>query len=605
MCGISGIYAKNEVENIVTRIENMNVSLQHRGPDAGNCIIKHNALALGHRRLSIIDTSDQANQPMRSNSERWHIVFNGEIYNFKEIKSLLTYNFKTNCDTEVILAAVEEHGLKWFLNKAIGMFAIALFDNIKNELIIIRDRLGIKPLYYYYSNDLIVFASEIKAILHSGLVKAEFNESAVDEYLANRYVRSPFTFFKNIYQLEPGSFQIFDSNLKTETFKFWELPTEFNMAENFDEQEILNSFETELVKAINYRLVTDVPLGTYLSGGVDSSIITAITSILKKDYIHTYTIGFEELNEFEFAKLMLPKYKLHHHEILITQADYLNNWENLIYMKDAPLGVPNEIPLAIMSTKLKEKITVVLSGEGADELLGGYGIIYRAPFDYRNENISKSFYEYFISKYEYVHRTMRDEFLNTPHEYRLYFDQQIQNEFLNKSNEENVFKFFHQYHIKGLLQRVDMASMQASVEARVPFLDHNLIEFAYKKIPYQLKLKWCNQQAQLDASKLKAEHYSEQLDIPKYLLKRLAYKYIPKDIIERRKVGFPVPLSAWIQNLEDIASQVLQQSTWLKQGVLKNLLDKIKTENRAGQIVWMFVNIELFNQKYFLKEWRY
>ena len=605
MCGISGIYAKNEVENIVTRIENMNVSLQHRGPDAGNCIIKHNALALGHRRLSIIDTSDQANQPMRSNSERWHIVFNGEIYNFKEIKSLLTYNFKTNCDTEVILAAVEEHGLKWFLNKAIGMFAIALFDNIKNELIIIRDRLGIKPLYYYYSNDLIVFASEIKAILHSGLVKAEFNESAVDEYLANRYVRSPFTFFKNIYQLEPGSFQIFDSNLKTETFKFWELPTEFNMAENFDEQEILNSFETELVKAINYRLVTDVPLGTYLSGGVDSSIITAITSILKKDYIHTYTIGFEELNEFEFAKLMLPKYKLHHHEILITQADYLNNWENLIYMKDAPLGVPNEIPLAIMSTKLKEKITVVLSGEGADELLGGYGIIYRAPFDYRNENISKSFYEYFISKYEYVHRTMRDEFLNTPHEYRLYFDQQIQNEFLNKSNEENVFKFFHQYHIKGLLQRVDMASMQASVEARVPFLDHNLIEFAYKKIPYQLKLKWCNQQAQLDASKLKAEHYSEQLDIAKYLLKRLAYKYIPKDIIERRKVGFPVPLSAWIQNLEDIASQVLQQSTWLKQGVLKNLLDKIKTENRAGQIVWMFVNIELFNQKYFLKEWRY
>ncbi|RED19608.1 asparagine synthase (glutamine-hydrolysing) [Flavobacterium cutihirudinis] len=604
MCGIAGIFSSVLIDNLEERINRMNNSIEHRGPDAGNCFID-NKIALGHRRLSIIDTSTGANQPMHSNSKRWHIVFNGEIYNFKEIKEKLNYSFVTSSDTEVIVAAVEEKGVDWFINEANGMFAIALYDSIKEELFIIRDRLGIKPLYYYYDNKHVVFASEIKAILESGLVKAEFNELAVDEYLANRYVRAPYTFFNSIFQLEAGTYLKFDSDLHFDIVRYWDLPNKFNVSSTYNEDEILNLFEKQLIKAINYRLIADVPLGTYLSGGVDSSLITAITSNLKSEKVNTYTIGFSDFNEFEYADKIVKKYNLDHHEILLKKEDYINNWEELIKMKDSPLGVPNEIPLALMSTKLKEKITVVLSGEGADELMGGYGMIFRSPFDYSNLNLNSSFYDYFISEYEYVSREMRDNFISTPKNYRNEFDAKIQSEFEGRSNEENVFKFFHKYHVKGLLQRVDTASMQAAVEARVPFLDHNLIEFVYNHVPYELKLRWKGEEEKSKATNLKSKDYSEKLDVPKYLLRKLSYKYLPREIVDRKKVGFPVPLSSWFENLEMLAREVLPEAEWLKKGILEELLAQSKVEVRAGQILWMFINIELFRKIYFRKEWRY
>ena len=605
MCGIAGIFSKMPIDNLEIRIDGMNNSIIHRGPDAGDYYIENKKMALGHRRLSIIDTRVHANQPMHSNSKCLHVVFNGEIYNFKEIKDKLNYCFKTCSDTEVIIAAIEEKGVDWFVNEANGMFAIALFDSLKEELFIIRDRLGIKPLYFYHNNDIIVFSSEIKAILESGLVEAVFNDLAVDEYLANRYIRAPYTFFKEIFQVEPGTYLKFNSNLDFDVTKFWDLPTEFNMSTKYDEDEILNLFEKELIKSINYRLIADVPLGTYLSGGVDSSLITAITSNLKNEKVNTYTIGFAELNEFEYANMLVGKYNIEHHEILMEKDDYMGNWERLIKVKDSPLGVPNEIPLALMSSKLKEKITVVLSGEGADELMGGYGMIYRSPFDYTNSNSKLSFYEYFISEYEYVSREMRDCFISTPKDYRTEFDKKIQQEFSGRSNEENVFKFFHKYHVKGLLQRVDTASMQAAVEARVPFLDHNLIEFVYTRVPYELKLKWKDEKGEIEASKMKSVNYSERLDIPKYLLRKLSYKYIPKEIVDRKKVGFPVPLSSWFENLEELARELLPNVNWLKEGIVEDLLERSKIEQRSGQILWMFINIEIFKRNYFLKEWRY
>jgi len=200
---------------------------------------------------------------------------------------------------------------------------------------------------------------------------------------------------------------------------------------------------------------------------------------------------------------------------------------------------------------------------------------------------------------------MRDELINTPLDYRFEFDNQINKQFSNRSNEENVFKFFHEYHVKGLLQRVDMTTMQTSVEARVPFLDHNLIEFSYNMIPYTLKLKWINGKAKSQAKMQFSKEYSEKLDIPKYLLRKLAYKYLPKEIVERKKVGFPVPLTDWFDNLEEIARKQLSSSSWLKKGVLEDLIKKSRTESKAGQILWMFVNIELFKNIYFNKEWRW
>jgi len=605
MCGITGIYANQIIENLDERIDKMNKSIVHRGPDSGAFSIYNKNVALGHRRLSIIDLRAVANQPMHSSNGKWHIVFNGEIYNFQEIAAQLNYLFETDSDTEVILAAVQEKGLEWFLEIANGMFSLALFNSDTNDLFLVRDRLGIKPLYFYNDGQNLVFSSEIKGILSSGLVAAEFNELAVDEYLANRYIRSPYTFFTNIFQAPPGRYLTVKSDLSVSETVYWNLPKDFNTSKDFNEDSIAERFEEELVKAIKYRLIADVPLGTYLSGGVDSSLITAITALAKKAPVNTYTIGFEELNEFSYAQQIADKYQTVHHELLMQKSDYMSQWERLIGFKDAPLGVPNEIPLAVMSSKLKEKITVVLSGEGADELMGGYGRIFRAPFDFENEKVDTSFYAYLINKYEYVPREMRDQLITTPTTYRAEFDEQIQTEFQYTNNEENVFRFFHKYHVKGLLQRVDMTTMQTSVEARVPFLDHKLIEFVYKEIPYELKLKWVNEEAEVAAKQQTADEYSEVLDVPKYLLRKVSYNYLPEEIITRKKVGFPVPLTKWFENLEEMARELLPSCTWLKTDALEDLISRSRTEARAGQVLWMFLNIELFKKQYFQKEWRW
>ena len=603
MCGLTGIFSKRSISNIEERIEAMNNSIIHRGPDAGSFYCDNNEIALGHRRLSIIDTAEHSNQPMHSNSDRWHMVFNGEIYNYQEIKEHLSYSFNTESDSEVIIAAVDQFGMDWFLEHANGMFAISMYDSLKKELYIVRDRMGIKPLFISKQGTQVVFSSEIKAILNSGLLEAEFNEDAVDEYLANRYVRAPFTFFKGIEQVLPGTYLKFDAHLNEEVVTYWELPSEFNMESDYHEEEIKSGLKDNLEKAINYRLIADVPLGTYLSGGIDSSLITAITCNNKKERVNTYTIGFPELNEFKYSEIIAGKYKTDHHEILMTKDDYVNNWDRLIKFKDAPLGVPNEIPLAVMSTKLKEKITVVLSGEGADELMGGYGRIFRSPFEYQKSKTADSFYDYFISEYEYVPRVMRDNLLNTSKNYRAIFDKKIKSEFSSKPNEENVFRFFHSYHVKGLLQRVDMTTMQTSVEARVPFLDHKLIEYSYREIPYDLKLKWKSKNAEELAKSTSPSEYSEVLDTPKYLLRELAYEYLPKEIVDRKKVGFPVPLTEWFENMETLALELLDDVTWLKSGVVNELVEKSKKEVRAGQILWMFINIELFKRSYFNKSW--
>lgn len=605
MCGIVGLFSKNSIDKIEYRIKKMNDSQIHRGPESGREEIINDRIAFGHRRLAIIDTHTGANQPMISNSKRWILTFNGEIYNYKEIENELSYTFNSASDTEAIIGAVEEKGIEWFLKRANGMFAIGLYDTQEEKLYLLRDRMGIKPLYYTNKNNNFIFASEIKGILNSGLVEANFNEEAIDEYLGNRYIRAPYTFFKDIYQVNSGSYLIIDKELNIEEKKYWDLPKEFNTDLEFDEKEQLENFEDEFLKAVKIRLAADVPLGSYLSGGVDSSLLSAITAIEKKEKIHTYTIGFPELNEFEYSKMLADKYETNHHMLTMDSEDYLGKWEELISYKDGPLGVPNEIPLAIMSEKLKEEITVVLSGEGADELLGGYGKIYRSAFDYKNEKTDLSFYEYFRNKYEYVSRDMRDKFLSTPINLRDRFDKKIIDEFKLYPNEENIFRFFHTYHVKGLLQRVDMTTMETAVEARVPFLDHELIEYSYKNIPYNLKLKWKDEASKEKAKSIKANEYSEILDTPKYILRELSYKYLPKEIIEREKMGFPVPLTKWFRDLEKLAIENLSNVNWLKNGMIEELIKESKVDSRAGQVLWMFINVELFRKKYFEKEWRY
>lgn len=605
MCGINGIYSNSGVNKLRERAEKMNCSILHRGPDAGLVTLEADILALGHRRLSIIDTNERSNQPMSSNSGTWCIVFNGEIYNFEEIKLLLDYDFRTNSDTEVIVASIEQRGIDWFLSKANGMFAIGAYNNKSKELYVIRDRFGIKPLYYTIVDNIFIFSSEIKGLLASGLVEAKFNECAIDEYLANRYVRAPYTFFENISQVMPGSFVKVNEDIQITTKAYWELPSSFNMSKDYDEEKILQEFDGQVSQAVKYRLIADVPLGTYLSGGIDSSLITAITAKNSTEKLNTYTIGFPELNEFKYSRIISKLYNTAHHEIVMEKAEYLGKWEELISFKDSPLGVPNEIPLALMSSELKKKITVVLSGEGADELLGGYGKIFRSPFDHKNHHDSIPFYDYLISEYEYVPREIRDEVLKSPIDYRSQFDSKIKEEFSGKTNEENVFRFFHNYHVKSLLQRVDMTTMQTSVEARVPFLDHELVEYTYESIPYDLKLRWNSDEAYSKAKLSHSKQYSELLDTPKYLLRKLAYKFIPESIVDRKKMGFPVPLNDWFGDISELGSEYLSDAPWIKEGGLDLLNESIKSEGRYSQILWMFINVEIFRKKYFEKEWRW
>lgn len=605
MCGIAGFFSTSKINKIDGRLSRMLSVMYHRGPDADGKAVVNDHLAFGHRRLAIIDLDPRSDQPMCS--ERGSVfVYNGEVYNYKEIKNNLSYSFRTESDTEAILIGIDLKGIDWTLNQCNGMFAFSYYDASSQTIYLARDRMGIKPLYYYARNGLLVFASEIKSILNCGLVEAKFNKEAIDEYLGNRYVRAPYTFFEDIYQVMPGHYLIVDKDCNIRDVEYWHLPEQFNTNTNYDEMGILSEFGSKIQGAIQRRMISDVPLGTYLSGGVDSSLISAIAAINKSDPLETFTIGFPEMNEFSYANLVAEKYRTHHHELVMTNSNYFSMMEEVISFKDAPLGVPNEIPLAQMSKELKKFITVVLSGEGADELMGGYGRIFRSAYDFQNHpELSESFYDYFIDLYEYVPRSFRDRYINSGHYIREKSDETIRKEFAETSGEEAVFRFFHNYHVKGLLQRCDSTTMLASVEARVPFLDHTLIEYVYNSVPYDLKLNWRSGNRRQLAQKLTSKEYSEVFDTPKYLLKELAYKYLPIDVIERKKVGFPVPLDKWIDELATEAKDILKNASWLDAEKLDEVIGVCGRINRGGQILWMLINIELFRKMYFYKEWRY
>ena len=277
MCGINGFISKNSIMDAQLRINNMNASLAHRGPDAdGEFVSRERKIAMGQRRLAIVDLDARSNQPFHLDDDTV-IAFNGEIYNYLELRKDIKHVFRTQSDTEVLASGIKNNGIEW-IKECNGMFAFCLLDKINNQAILARDRLGIKPLYYYYDKNLFIFSSEIKGILNSGLVKAEFNSEAIDEYLGNRYIREPYTFFKNIYQLPAGHYITVSSEIEIEIKRYWDLPSEFNLEEEYMEDEIYCSFKDEVNKAIKRRMLADVTVGAYLSGGVDCLDLLSILS---------------------------------------------------------------------------------------------------------------------------------------------------------------------------------------------------------------------------------------------------------------------------------------------------------------------------------------
>ena len=375
MCGIAGI-VKIDGSLVAEReeflVREMTETLVHRGPDDGDVYADEN-VALGHRRLSIIDLSEAGRQPMFDVTGQFGIVFNGEIYNYLQLKDDLSgkgYGFRTRTDTEVVLNAFREyrHGA---LEKFNGMFAFALYDRKSGEVILARDRIGVKPLYYTIVADKLLFASEIKAILRYPQVRKSLDVLGLSSYLSYRYPVGSRTLFAGIHSLPPGHFlEITKSGVAQK--KYWDLPV-ITEKEDRGEKYYLEKIRSILAQSVRMRLMSDVPIGAYLSGGLDSSIIVALMSRYLTEPVKTFTIGFEEegFNEFAYAKQVAERYKTDHHEIVLSADDYIHHMDTLISYKDAPLGVPNEPALYVMSKELKKHITVVLSGEGADELFGG------------------------------------------------------------------------------------------------------------------------------------------------------------------------------------------------------------------------------------------
>jgi len=642
MCGILGEISFHKERRKSKTIFKKALDMQHhRGPDDSD-IYHDDYTIFGHRRLSIIDLNTHAKQPMISNCKRYILIFNGEIYNYLELREILIqrgYHFHTKSDTEVLLNGFIEYGID-IIHQLIGMFAFAIYDNIANESYIVRDRLGVKPLYYTHNKHGIIFSSEIKSILALDTKKRTLNMSAVSSYLSFRYPILNNTFFKGIESLSPAHYIKISNNL-IDIVEYWSLKNQFKEQQiDRGEEYYVEKLHLLLESSIDYRMISDVPIGAFLSGGVDSSIITAIMAQKSENPIKTFTIGFTEdgFNEFNYAKIVAELYNTEHREIILSADNYIQTMEKLISYKDAPLSVPNEVPLYLMSQELKKYITVVLSGEGADEIFGGYGRIFRSPYDlerlqqinnleytpeqkreyyknflkkYISDNITNEI-DHFINIYSYTSFDDKNLLLdnsidlhtieeNLLSKFMYYFDEIDECSYYNK-----IMYVFEKIHLLGLLHRVDTTTMAASIEARVPFVDHRLVEFAFT-IPMKYKLKWIDTHAKEKSKLLMSDQISEQYDTPKYILKKAYENLLPSDILYRKKMGFPVPLNNWFGgDFNDYAKEILLSDISKARGVyntdnIQKWLNsnRLSNDHSFAMKIWMLINLELFQIKYF------
>jgi len=445
MCGIVGIYSHEfSKEALEIHIDEMAKALAHRGPDDfGTTVLDLGTggyCALGNLRLSIQDISPAGHQPMSTHDGSKWIVYNGEVYNFKKIRKELParHRFTSETDTEVVLAAYDAWGLDCFKHFN-GMWGLALLDLCENRLVLSRDRLGIKPLYYTWLGRTLIFASEIKAILTFKDVQRKLDRPALLDYLSYRYVLGERTLFQGIYSLLPGHHLVVQKD-KTKLIQYWDLPV-VTEKESLTEEEACARTDELFQQSIEYRMISDVPVGAYLSGGLDSSAVVASMAKASSFPIKTFTIGFEEAgyNEFSYADEVADFFATDHHKIMLKRETYWDLLHSVIRFKDAPLSVPNEVPLYVLSKELKKYITVVLSGEGADELFGGYGKIFRSAYDFQRiqrvqrngfldsaetkvfeENIRAKYgrfnlgteLEHFLSQYSYIPQKEKQELLN-------------------------------------------------------------------------------------------------------------------------------------------------------------------------------------------------
>jgi asparagine synthase (glutamine-hydrolysing) len=628
MCGIAGFvdFKKNSNEEVLRR---MTDALSHRGPDDAGYEVYENLFAdigFGQRRLSILDLSPLGHQPMHFND--LVVNFNGEIYNFKEIRKELEekgYSFKSWSDTEVILKGYHCWGLD-VVQKFIGMFAISIYDKQKNEVIFFRDRAGVKPFYFFWKNDVFLFGSELKALYQHSAFEKKIDTNSLALFLQFSYIPAPHTIFYNTYKLLPGHILIL--NLKTkqqEVKKYWDVVDHYNKPKiSISDEEAIDETDKLLKNAYEYRMVADVPVGLFLSGGYDSSSVAALLQTGRTEKLKTFTIGFHEneFNEAPEAKKIADYLGTDHNELYITSKEAAGVLHHLPEIYDEPFADNSTVPTVLVSKLAKQQVKVALSADGGDEIFGGYNKFNQAE-KYTSKMpvalqsilsgtmslINPEYIPYFNRKYnfttryekmkliwknhdpvtavkyisQYITESEVESFLGKPFEkYHTFFEEGNKLEHNDGITNTLLAIDYKTFLVDNNLVKVDKATMSVSLEGREPMLDHRVIEYL----------------AQLPSS------FKIRNGVNKWLLKQVVHRYIPKELMERPKKPFIAPLMVWFKDdLKEQLKYYLSESSLSKTGVFDHApIIKLRDEYLAGrkvnyQKLWQVLMFQLwYNQ---------
>ena len=619
MCGIAG-YIDRTSSASDRLLRCMGDAIAHRGPDDSGYFLESPAF-LAHRRLSIIDLA-AGHQPMTNEDGNLWIVYNGEIFNHADVRVELEqagHRYTTRCDTETILHAYEQFGAGC-LQKFRGMFAFAIWDKNANRLFCARDRLGIKPFYYFWDGRFIAFASEIKALLAHPAISARFNEQALSEYLAFGYLSGEETMFAGIRKLMPGHTLTLDVSREPELSirKYWDVPAsgQFNLG---SDGEWIRETRRRLEETVRMRLMSDVPLGMFLSGGVDSSAIAGLMKGMVSSPVETFSVGYSEAeySELGYARQVATAIGTNHHEVVVGMDDFFDALPRLVWHEDEPITWPSSVSLYFVSKLAASRVKVVLTGEGSDELFAGYA---RYAFYDRNHGLARAYgavpapiragIRSFLTGSSLLRADIRRKALHTVlgrdndigslylDNFYCAFSRDERRDWL-RSGADDAFVNFMRYwesapstsflgrmlyadqktYLLELLMKQDRMSMACSIESRVPLLDHTFVEFA-ASIPPALKLR--------------GKH-------GKYIFKKAVEGIIPNDIIYRRKMGFPTPLRAWLMNRRaaPLFDFLLEKDGLLAAYTDRGQLNALLERHRRGQEdgtdrLWRLLNLQLW-----------
>ena len=601
MCGIAGYLGITP--NPIICLNKMAEAISHRGPDnSGNWVDESEGIGFAHARLSILDLSSAGNQPMHSASKNFVMIFNGEIYNHLALRSELDLinqrHWNGHSDTETLLVAIEEWGLDRTLKKAKGMFAIALWDKSSKNLSLACDRVGEKPIYYGWVNNQFVFASELKAIKKFPEFKNAIDRSSLALFLRLNSIPAPYSIYKDIYKVAPGQIISLEAGSKTvKKNNFWSIEKVYKKGSmnqfSFSSSEAVNKLESVLSNAVSSQMQSDVPLGAFLSGGIDSSTVVALMQSFSSNKVNTFTIGFnaKEFDEAKHAGMVAKHLGTNHFEKYVTEGDVLDVIPNIPYIYDEPFADSSQIPTYLVSKFAKQKVTVALSGDAGDELFGGYNRyvyggkmfdkVVKAPifikklmsqtiismteekWDSRlggwvNKRFANSGHKLHKVGNGLSSKSIRDlhfklvshienpsEWLIGSDEYKTPLNDDIER-FIELNPTEQMMAYdLITYLPADILTKVDRAAMAVSLETRVPFLDTDVIKFS-ASLPLNLKIR---------------------NGTTKWVLRAVLYKYVPKDLIERPKMGFGVPLAEWLRGpLKDWAESLLDEKRLHQEG---------------------------------------